>query len=134
MIVDLSEFPDLGLIIKLPTDIRYTSQTAGFACEHPEVEGVFVPLRTRVGRPELATLSGMFRGAWNSLGDHQADSLDAFLKRCDFQRICVDRSKLTESTEAWVHVTVSGIEEDAVPLAIDSSEILYGILVWPNSD
>jgi hypothetical protein len=134
MIVDLSEFPDLGLVIKLPTGVRYTSQTAGVACEHPEVEGVFVPLQTRVGRPELATLSGMLRGAWNSLGAHQADSLDAFLKRYDFKRISVDRSKLTESTEAWVHVAVSGIGEDGVPLAIDSSKILFGIPVWPNSD
>jgi hypothetical protein len=134
MIVDLDEFPDLGLIIKAATGVRYTSQTSGFACEHPRAEGFFVPLRTRVGRPELATLSGLFRGDWSALDAGQADALDSALSRHGIRSVRVDRSMLAESREAWVHVIVSALAEEAVPLASGSSEDLPAILIWPNSD
>ena len=134
MIVDLEDFPDLGLIIKASTGVRYTSQTAGFACEHPEAEGFLVPLRTKIGRPEIAALFGLFRGAWNSLNATQADQLDAALHRHGFSSVRVDRSLLAESKEAWVHVRVTNPGEDAVPLTLRSGEVALGILIWPNSD
>ena len=134
MLVDLNAYPDLGLIIKATTGVRHTSQAAGFACEHPEVEGFFVPLRTRIGRPELATLCGISRGAWQSLTEAEADALDRALHRHDIRSIRVDRSMLTDSKEAWVHVVVSAADGDAVPLMIGSSDELRAILIWPNRD
>jgi hypothetical protein len=103
------------------------------ACEHPESEGFFVPLRTRVGRPELATFTGLLRGSWNSLTEVAADQFDAALRRHGFESIRVDRSMLAQSREAWIHVTVSGDQEESVPL-LGLSEGARGILIWPNSD
>jgi len=134
MLVDLDAFPDLGLIVKAPTGVRYTSQVAGFACEHPQVEGFFVPLRTKIGRPELATLSGIFRGDWSSLGVAEAERLDAALTKHGFSSIQVDRAMLSESKEAWVHVLVSSSDFEGVPLRIVTAQKARGILIWPNSD
>jgi hypothetical protein len=133
MIVELDDFPDLGLIIKAPTGVRYSNQSGGYACEHPETEGFFVPLRTRAGRSELTTLAGMFRGKWNRLDDVRADSVDGALRRHGITSIRVDRSMLSESREAWVHVIVSAVDNEYVPLAGASAEA-RGVLVWPNSD
>jgi hypothetical protein len=133
MIVELDDFPDLGLIIKAPTGVRYSNQSGGLACEHPEIEGFLVPLRTRAGRSEITTLAGMFRGAWHRLDDGRADALDSALRRHGISSIRVDRSMLSESREAWVHVIVSALENGFVPLAGAPAEA-KGVLVWPNSD
>lgn len=129
----LDAFPDLGLIVKAPTGVRYSTQAAGLGCEHPEVEGYFVPLRTRVGRPELATLFGLFRGGWQSLSAGQADTLDRAISRHGFSSMRVDRSMLAHSREAWVHVIVAPDDQESIPLAGLPHEV-RGILIWPNSD
>jgi len=133
MIVDLDSFPDLGLIVKAPTGVRYTTQVAGLGCEHPDVEGFFVPLRTKIGRPELATLSGSFRGDWNPISENQAEQLNAALKRHGLSSISSDATMLQESKEAWVHVLISNSEVEGVPLKISQTNA-KGVLVWPNSD
>jgi hypothetical protein len=102
-------------------------------CEHPEAEGYFVPLRTRPGRPELATFSGLFRGSWEALTTSQADSVDGALSRHGFGSLRVDRSMLDQSREAWIHVIISPGEQESTPLA-GLSEEARGILIWPNSD
>lgn len=132
-VVNLDAFPDLGLIVKASTGVRYSTQAAGFACEHPEAEGYLVPLRTRVGRPELATFSGQFRGSWESLSAVQADAIDHALSRHGIGSMRVDRSMLGQSWEAWVHVIVAPDEQESIPLAGLSQEV-KGILIWPNSD
>lgn len=43
MIVELDAFPDPGVIIKAPTGVRYSNQSGGLACEHPD-NNPFVPL------------------------------------------------------------------------------------------
>jgi hypothetical protein len=131
-LVDLDLFSDLGLLIKAQTGVRYTTQAAGFGCEHPESEGFFVPLRTRVGCPELATFTGLFRGSWDPLTEVEADAVDRALHRHGFGRIRVDRSMLAESREAWVHVIVSVGTQESIPLEL--SKDARGILTWPNSD
>jgi hypothetical protein len=132
-LVDLDAFPDLGLIVKAATGVRYSTQAAGLACEHPEVEGYFVPLRTRVGRPELATFAGLLRGSWDRLSPAHADAVDDALSRHGLSPIRVDRSMLAESREAWVHVIVAPDEQELIPVAGLSEEV-RGILIWPNSD
>jgi hypothetical protein len=133
-LVDLAAFPDLGLIVKAPTGVRHTTQAAGFACEHPEAEGYFVPLQTRIGRPELATFMGLFRGSWDCLSAAQADAVDGALARHGFKSMRVDRTMLAQCREAWVHVVISAREkEESIPLT-GLSEDVRGVLVWPNSD
>lgn len=137
-LVDLDAFPDLGLIIKAPTGVRYSTQAAGLAYEHPETEGYFVPLRAQVGRPELATLFGLFRGSWERMSVPQANLLDSTFNRHGFKSIRVDRSLLDQSREAWIHVIVSPNEQGSIPRELmplaGLSEEARGVVIWPNRD
>lgn len=131
MRVDLSGYGDIGLIIKAKTGVMHTSQVGGLLCEHPEVEGFFVPLRSdRL----LESIDGALRSSPYVWGEREAEALDRQLRRHDFGWIRVDRSLLHESTEAWVHVLVSARGERSVPITADSTIPLPAVLVWPNSD
>jgi hypothetical protein len=43
-IIRLWQLTGLGLIIAHPSGVIYSNQTGGYACDHRELEGVFVPL------------------------------------------------------------------------------------------
>jgi hypothetical protein len=67
------------------------------------------------------------------LDDADADLIDSILQDRRFDGVTVDRARLTESHEAWVHVIVAR-ESD---LALFSGFGPYphpAILTWPNSD
>ena len=137
MKVTLHAFPDIGLIVKAPTGVIYSNQTGGFACLHPEAEGFFVPLRTPFGMRELYALQSICPTGFDAdegLSEAAADKLDWILSRQGLQCIRADRSRLGESWEAWVHVTVSGEMGYKVPLECPRPERLEAILTWLNSD
>ena len=133
--VTLHAFPDIGLIVKAPTNVIYSNQTGGFSCRHPEVEGFFVPLRTPFGLRELYALQRMkFSDFDEGIDAETADSLEQMLRHQGLRCIQVDRSKLAESWEAWVHVTVSGELGYKVPLLGPRPDKLEAVLTWLNSD
>lgn len=134
MRVDLSGFQGIGLIVKAKTGVMYTSQVAGHGCEHPEVEGFFVPLERNDQSRILDFLLDAYRGSWLPLNEQQADALDRMLRRQNYSSIRVERALLHESREAWVHVVVPGEGERYVPVSTGSSEPFRAVLVWPNSD
>ena len=60
-----------------------------------------------------------------------ADEIDQLLaKVVRREQIAVDRSRLADSWESWVHVKIAG------PLLslIEKSQPTSAILTWPNSD
>ena len=128
--VDLIEFEGLGLVVRWPSGVRYTNQVAGYGCEHPEIEGVFVPLCDGIGRPALYAIRQHFRGGWHALTTQDADILDGILRRAALGFITCDRTNLTDSREAWVCVAVS---EDS-SARLQGFAPCVGILTWPNSD
>lgn len=133
--VVLHEFPDLCLIVKAATNVIYTNQTGGFACWHPEVEGFLVPLHTHLGMRELESLRSLFGSDCDDGIDSEiADQLESMLARLGLKGICVNRSKLAESWESWIHVTLSGDLGYKVPLEGARPERLEAVLTWPNSD
>lgn len=137
MKVTLHAFPDLGLIVKANTGIIYTSQTGGFANLDPEMEGFFVPLRTCFGFRELYAMRDLCPNGLDAnegMDSETADRLDWMLSRQGLKCIRVDRSKLGESWEAWVHVTLSGELGHKVPLLQAPHEELGAVLTWLNSD
>jgi len=137
MNVTLHTFPDLGVIVKAPTGVIYSNQAGGYACLHPEVEGFFVPLRTPFGMRELHALQGIFPSGFDTddgIDNETAEKLDWLLTRQGLRCIRVDRSKLTESWEAWVHVTITGELDYKMPLESTMPEKLEAVLIWPNSD
>lgn len=130
-LVDLLDFDGLGLIISFPSGVIYTNQVGGYACLHPEVEGVFVPLP--VGHKKiLFALQTHFSGNWHHLEEKDADVIDKLLRSDDFGYIKVDRNRLSDSFESWIYVEIDEIKE-TFPL-IGGFEKPSGILTWANSD
>jgi hypothetical protein len=133
--IEIGYFDGLGLIMLDPSGVYYTSQVGGYACLHPEAEGVFFPLPTDLNRYELNTLRQHFNGSWEALNDYEADLVDTVLRRSsrNLNWISVDRSRLKDSFEAWVYVKLNPkkTKMDDLVKGFDDS---FGILVWPNSD
>lgn len=135
--VTLHSFPDLGLIVKAATGVIYSNQTGGFACRHSQVEGFFVPLRTYFGMRELHALQGIFPSGFDAddgIDEETATRLEWILDQQGLQCVRVDRAKLAESWEAWIHVRLSGELGDKVPLEEPRPDTLEAVLTWPNSD
>jgi hypothetical protein len=128
-VIDVDWYDNLGLILKVQSGVFYTSQVAGYACQHPEVEGVFYPLRVEPGKAELFSLQQHFRGSWSHIDEADADLIDGVLRKNGHHNLSVDRAKLDDSYEAWVHLVVmTGLED------ISGFGDCEAVLVWPNSD
>jgi hypothetical protein len=125
MHIELWEAIGLGLIVECPTGIIYSNQTGGTSCLHPEVEGVFVPLRNacdetrKVFGPENELFDYFTgpkhggAGATSGLDSADADFIDDLLRKYALGGVvAVDRGRLAESHEAWVYVTVGREEEN----------------------
>jgi len=150
--VTLYDHIGTGLILPRPTGIAYVQQVGGTACLQRACEGIFVPFGNDVAIDPVALLSpepeltAYFEGprhrgtgATRGLDTHDADVIDAVLgKFHTFAGVRVARDRLSESCEAWVHVSLA---DD-----IDETYGLWGvvtglvprpsaaILIWGNSD
>ncbi|MBB5030547.1 DUF6210 family protein [Prosthecobacter vanneervenii] len=140
-----------GVILTCQSGVMVSNQTGGTACLQPEVEGVYVPLRNdysaqdfRFSSPELE-LSAYFEGpkhrgagAISGLDSEDAEFIDDILSRHGLnESISVDREKLGDSHEAWVHVVVKADEshdEDLAQFTGFGPYPRHGILTWANSD
>ena len=126
-----------GLIVLAQTSIWYQVQTGGYACFQERAEGFYVPLSYQVV-DHYVGLHGYFvehspemRG--EGIDDVAAKFIDAELSRLPgHSGIVVDRERLGESREAWVHVLIS--EPTAGLLFQECLGSVAAILVWPNSD
>ena len=141
-VVELSGTIGAVLIIEQQTGISYTNQTGGTSCNQPCTEGVLIPLENDyIKRPRsLETdLSEYFRfasgtsGATSGISDADAGELDKILQnRKLLDWIAVNRVKLKESHEAWLHVNV----KSDFPLLCHGFDLYprRGIVTWENSD
>ena len=146
--IRLAEHVGLGVIIIWPSGILFANQAGGKFCLQLEVEGVFVPLRNdviieglRLKSPENdlweffngAKYGGT--GAADGIDEEDANFIDSVLGKYNLTRcLRVDRARLSESTEAWVHVEVlgdDGIDGDFVGFGPYPRS---GVLTWSNSD
>ncbi len=132
--VNLDEFAGLGLILLHPSGVLFTNQVAGFVCMHPEVEGVFVPLPERVGRPEVHALRAHFRGNWHTLTEEDAKVVDGIFRSSQLGFLRVDRARLADSYEAWVYVVVDHPQQDRAMDLFHGFTTRAGIVTWMNSD
>lgn len=143
-VLDVWEFNGIGLIIKWPSGVFFSNQTGGYACHHPQVEGVFVPLMDREA-PYCEALEELERyftgekyGGWcdNGIDTETADFIDSLLATAiGLQFIKVDRSMLADSEEAWVHAIIYPNQyEPRSPVVHGFEDGVGAVLTWPNSD
>ena len=142
-----------GVIIEHPTGVIYSNQSGGTACLQPEIEGAFVPFGNDVlldGHRFISPEDDLDvhfvgpkhegTGATLVMDEEDADVIDSILAKARVdQWIKVDRSRLQDSCEAWVFVTVMQDEQDkeSVVSSICSGFGPYpkcGVLTWTNSD
>lgn len=142
LIVNLWNIAGTGLIIPYPSGILYSNQVGGYSCDHPAIEGFFVPVTTGEKTCPLSlALLDFFQGEkWTGhcncgIDIETADHLDSLFKNyASTQFIRVDRnaSALKSSEEAWVYVTLHYPDEKYPLLSGIHAE--KAILTWPNSD
>ena len=130
-VIDLCWGDHFGLILPWASGVLFTNQTAGHACEHPKMEGVFVPLDDGEGRPTRTALARHFQGSWISLTGEDADIIDRALRAGNLEFVCVDRSQLAFSKEAWVRVKLDLAAASDLVSNFSSPD---AILTWENSD
>jgi Family of unknown function (DUF6210) len=130
------ETESLGLIILKNTGVVIANQTGGYACIESKAEGIYVPLRSHAHE-----LEAFFQQQWgmdgSALDETAADFIDNFLGldgNGNLNFIKLDRTRLENSHEAWVHVNVSIPDGDQRISLINGFGVTHGILTWPNSD
>jgi hypothetical protein len=144
----LYEHVGLGLIVAFPSGVTYSNQAGGFACFQPELEGIFIPLRNdclvegnellspAVGLEEYFTGEKWRGAAMHGIDEEDADFIDALLQSHRLSHcLKVDRTRLDESSEAWIHVEVGADEAGEIPIFSGLGPYpRYGVLTWQNSD
>ena len=119
---------DIGFIIPCESGIKIQAQTGGYACHQQELQGAFVPLvwllaaydlkkaqEAKESRLQNYFFDGPHRG-WceDGINEEDADFLDSILSEIEGKseilvlKILVNREKMKESHEAWVHVKIDG--------------------------
>jgi hypothetical protein len=134
----------LGLIIPCSSGVIYSNQTGGILCLKEHLEGVFVPLQDQVlgdqQEKRLYEHFGVAGGRWRGPGtrglpDDSADLVDAVLQMSGQTRwLSVDRSRLMESQEAWVWVSLPDDIAGATFALLERFPSGPAVLTWPNSD
>ena len=138
----------IGVILCLPSGVSYRHQSGGYACKHPMAEGVFAPIPHGAGVSVSAwagDLSDVFTGdrwgGWCSdrIDTETADVVDRLLGELGgCRRLDVNRERLHQSMEAWVHLSVgpcrSTVEGKRCDDCTFAGDPLEAILIWPNSD
>ena len=125
-----------ALILLEPSGITFTNQVGGTGCEHPTAEGILVPVGHDhpVERPELGLTERLWDMDWGSYGgitsDFEDEIEEVLSSNSHTAHIRVDRNRLRDHREAWIHVVV-GASDPQDPTQTHGRP---GILTWPNSD
>lgn len=138
--MSLYEFVGTGLIIKVRTGIIWTTQAGGTSCLQPECEGLFVPFGNdvRVDGTLVSLESTLFelfrdRGDWVRPFERALEQYAAEHWR-PFAGIELDRTRLTDSVEAWVHVVYRPTPEFPALFEGVGEPPFAAVLTWTNSD
>jgi hypothetical protein len=132
----LYELAGPALIVPAPTGITYRNQTGGYSCYQSEMEGYLVPIAGEKSEFVERLFSHFFGPKWGGWCSHgidaeTADEVDRLLAEVAHRKdIVVDRDKLNQSWEAWVHVKIRG----QMLSLIEGTEVESAVLTWPNSD
>lgn len=137
--VTLYDAVGTGLIIKAETGIVWTNQAGGVSCLQPECEGLYVPFGNDVdldGR--LISLEGILEELFRREVDwvrpfELALARYAAEHHRPFAELELDRARLADSIEAWVHVIYR--PRLFPPLLEGLGEPPFeAVLTWTNGD
>src|SRR5471030_2961595 len=93
------------LIIEHKSGVRYLNQVGGALCREAALEGVLCPIE--MTEEQANRISGLtFVVGRRGIGAELADSIDEVLASNPDVHVRVDRTRLDECWEAWIHVTI----------------------------
>lgn len=124
--VELWNVDSPGVIVEIPTGVRWSNQTGGTACNHPEVEGVFVPMASVQPDPDP------FIDEWGRPYDR--DAVAAWLLAADLDDVFEPREEADEMAEAWIPVRVRAFIPDGRAIQLQTFWGKNAIITYPNSD
>ena len=106
--VDLYYYEGMGVIYREKTGVIYTTQTGGSWCNHPTVEGYFVPLNLRYDFDTNSFHDEVCGGTF-LLSDITPNSevISKIDDSLGIYEIFVDTKALDELQEAWIPVVDS---------------------------
>jgi len=137
MRIELLSLTQTVLIIPGKTGVTYTNQVGGTECAYPELEGSIVPveydiqLETPMNSLTLKIGKLFPEGNPGDITNDIAENIQFLLDSSPYTKdIKIDRSKLNQSKEAWLHVKVQGSLDDMIDSSIDK----VAVLTWSNSD
>ncbi|MEW5251106.1 DUF6210 family protein [Microbulbifer sp. 2201CG32-9] len=112
------------------TGVIYFNQVGGTACLSEEAEGYLCPVNHEENFRLDTWLSQIFLRV-NRPDLRMADQIDGELKKyVQTSFISVDRHRLNDSCESWLHVVIDLKNNELIEGASHSN----AILTWPNSD
>ena len=126
----------LSIVLKGRTGVYFTNQAGGYACNHPKVMGLYIPLG-QFNDIETTHLEEYFTsvkyGGWceNGIDDRDCDYLNELFKKLalsyplSFPKIIADKSCKKDSMEAWINVIIKDKRFNGYD---------KGVLTWDNSD
>ena len=144
--IRLYSLNQLALILSEPSGIYYYNQVGGHACYQEEAEGilVFVEDDCKNLYKRITEYSIEDHGRWlTELKEEDADHFDSLFRWAYESLIMrfalrIDRTKLKESKEAWVHVILEHDIPEYRPMPNEFNFTGFhcknGILTWDNSD
>jgi len=116
----------LVIILEQPTGVWYHNQTDGCCCHQRYQEGILAIIETGELYPAIAQY--MLN---NRFTEEEADHVDSLFDKYSAPFLKVNREKLRESEEAWIHVAVD-CNHNLSPFS--GFDCKYGVLTWDNSD
>lgn len=138
--VRLKAFVGTAIIVPFPSGAIYINQCGVMACLQKEMGGILIPVANDMSltnlllSPEVnlhAYFSKFSSGTFLCSAD--ADVIDDILETHNlFPAISVDCTRLNDSHEAWVNVSL-GIDFDRIS-GSDNITAKEGVLIWGNSD
>jgi hypothetical protein len=139
--VVLYDIDTLFLVIECASTVVYQNQVGGVVCFQAELEGVLAQLDVSEEILESIMNCDFFQGR-QGIDAAIADKLDAVFRANHMTSfITVDREKLDESWEAWIHVRLRDMPDTfELPREGEYHGLVFGfsnacaVVTWPNSD
>ena len=133
--VSLYHLRQLGLIILEPSGILYYNQVGGTLCYQEYAEGILTfPYDPDGKLKEFLAECMLDISSSNPITAKDADYIDAlFENSCGAVPLKVNRDKLNQSYEAWLHVSIDYSEKYWNRMHTGFSRV-EGILTWENSE
>jgi hypothetical protein len=122
--------------------VKYSNQTNGYACSHPEIRGYLIPIEFK-GNILNKFLNFGYKGSGWELDISFYDDVpeiikqlnDYFGEKYNFE---LDKSKIENNTESWIHLigrqNESNKPENVFDIIQEFPNKFNAILTWPNSD